>query len=76
MWIKLPALYDQFKQMIVTDLSPEQIFSLFCLLKEVPKEEIVMEQVKPEWTSPGRSDSLLWDKAKVIVALKQLGLLP
>jgi len=75
-WIKLPTLYDQFKQMIVTDLSPQQIFSLFCLLKEVPKEEIAMEQVEPEWTSPGPSDSLLWDKAKVTSALKQLELLP
>ncbi len=75
-WIKLPTLYDQFKKMIVTDLSPQQIFSLFCLLKEVPREEIVMKQVEPEWTSPGPSDSLLWDKDKVAAALKQLDLLP
>jgi anionic cell wall polymer biosynthesis LytR-Cps2A-Psr (LCP) family protein len=75
-WMKLPVLYDRFKKMIVTDLSPQQIFSFFCLLQEVPREEIVMKQVEPEWTSPGPSDSLLWDKDKITTALKQLDLLP
>jgi LCP family protein required for cell wall assembly len=74
-WTELPTLYDHFKNMIVTDLSPQQILSLFCLLKEVPREEIVMERVEPDWTSPGPSDSLLWDKVKVTAALKQLDLL-
>ena len=75
-WEKLPALYNQFKNMIVTDLSPQQILSFFCLIREVAREQIDMEQVKPEWTSPGPSNSLLWDKDKVTVALKQLDLLP
>ena len=75
-WEKLPALYNQFKNMIVTDLSPQQILSFFCLIREVAREQIDMEQVKPEWTSPGPSNSLLWDKDKVTMALKQLDLLP
>lgn len=75
-WTNLPTQYDKFKKMIATDFSPQQIVSLFCLLKEVPKEEINMGQVEPEWTSPGPSDSLLWDKEKVDSALKELELLP
>jgi LCP family protein required for cell wall assembly len=76
MWGKLPALIDQFKKMFVTDLSPQQISNLFCLLQGIPSEEIIMEQIKPEWTSPGPSDSLLWDKDKIITAFKQLELIP
>lgn len=75
-WTSLPTLYDQYKYVIATDVSPEQILSLFCLLKEVLREEIVMNQVDPAWTAPGPSDSLLWDKGQVIPALKQLDLLP
>jgi LCP family protein required for cell wall assembly len=75
-WTNLPTLYDQFKNMISTDLSPQQIVSFFCLIKQVSKEEIIMGQVKPEWTSPGPSDSLLWDKDKVFSVLEELNLLP
>jgi LCP family protein required for cell wall assembly len=76
-WVKLPSLYDLFaEKMIVTDLSYQQIFSLFCLVREVPTNEIVMQKVEPAWTAPGPSGSLLWDKGKVISALKQLNLLP
>jgi hypothetical protein len=44
----LPALYNRFNKMFVTDLSPQQVFSLFCLLRDVPRAEIIMEQVQPE----------------------------
>jgi polyisoprenyl-teichoic acid--peptidoglycan teichoic acid transferase len=74
-WSKLPTFYNQFKKMFVTDLSPQQIYSVFCLLHQVPREEIIMAQVEPEWTSPGPSNSLLWNKNKIIIALRQLQLL-
>ena len=76
-WVRLPSLYNMFaEKMIVTDLTPQQIFSLFCLLQAVPSEEIAMKGVESGWTSPGPSNSLLWDKDKVTAALKQLDLLP
>ncbi len=76
-WVKLPTLYDLFaKKMIVTDLSYQQIFSLFCLVRDIPTDEIVMQKVEPAWTAPGPEGSLLWDKGKVNAALLQLGLLP
>ena len=76
-WGKIPELYSQFSETIVTDLSPEQINHLSCLLKEVPSDAIVQDQVKQEWTSAGpQKGSLLWDKTAVINQLKGLGLLP
>jgi LCP family protein required for cell wall assembly len=74
--IKMPALYNKFNKMFVTDLNSQQVFSLLCLLQEVPKEAIVMEQVKREWTSFGPSYSLFWNKEKIFSALRQLNLLP
>jgi LCP family protein required for cell wall assembly len=76
-WGKIPQLYTQFSETFVTDLSPEQINHLACLLKEVPSGAIVQEQVKQEWTSAGpQAGSLLWDKTAVLNQLKELGLIP
>jgi hypothetical protein len=76
-WGKIPELYTQFNETLVTDLSPEQINHLACLLKQVPSEAVVQEQVKQEWTSAGpQAGSLLWDKTAVLNQLKALGLIP
>jgi LCP family protein required for cell wall assembly len=76
-WGKIPQLYTQFSETITTDLSPEQINHLSCLLQEVPQEAIVQDQVRQEWTSPGpQPRSLLWDKTSVLNRLKELGLIP
>lgn len=37
---KLPDLYQEFQDAFVTDLSPEQINALVCMLKEVPANEV------------------------------------
>jgi LCP family protein required for cell wall assembly len=72
---RIPDLYAQFRSVIATDLSLEQINNLTCLLKEVPSSSIIQESVRPEWTSPGPLGSLLWDKNSVITRLKELGLI-
>jgi hypothetical protein len=70
-------MYAQFSEVIGTDLSPEQINHLACLLREVPKEAIIQSGVRQEWTSPGsQPGSLLWDKTSVFNQMKELGLLP
>ena len=74
-WLKIPQLYEQIKGAMVTDLSPEQIVNLACLMKITPKESIIQDEVKPEWTSPGPQGSLLWDSDKVSARLKELGLI-
>lgn len=76
-WARIPQLYVQFNGVIATDLSPEQINHLACLLKEVPPEAILQDGVRQEWTSPGpQPGSLLWNKTTVINRLKELGLIP
>lgn len=76
-WGKIPELYAQFNEVITTDLSPEQINHLSCLLKEVPPDAILQDQVRQEWTSPGpQPGSLLWDKTNVLNRLKELDLIP
>lgn len=75
-WAKIPQLYTQFSQVIATDLSLEQINHLTCLLKEVPREAIIQEEVRQEWTSPGPQGSLVWDKNNVMNQLMGLGLIP
>ncbi len=76
-WDRIPQLYAQFNQVIATDLSPEQINHLACLLKEVPNDAILQDSVRPEWTSPGPQEaSYLWDKTSVLDRLKELELIP
>jgi anionic cell wall polymer biosynthesis LytR-Cps2A-Psr (LCP) family protein len=74
-WVKIPQLYEQFKDVIVTDLSPQQIINLGCLMKSTPKESILQDEVKSEWTTAGPQGSLLWDSTKVSARLKELGLI-
>jgi LCP family protein required for cell wall assembly len=75
-WAKIPQLFTQFNQVIYTDLSPEQINHLACLLKETPKEAVIQDGVQQAWTSPGPQGSLLWDNTSVMNRLKTLGLIP
>lgn len=75
-WVKIPQLYAQYSQVIATDLSPEQINHLACLLNEVPQEAIIQEGVPQAWTTPGPGASYVWDKNKVMDQLRGLGLIP
>lgn len=42
---KIPELYAHFEQLIVTDLSPEEIAQLSCMLKEVSPEAITVYEM-------------------------------
>jgi LCP family protein required for cell wall assembly len=75
-WAQIPQLYTQFKQVVATDLSLEQINHLACLLKEAPTEAVIQDGVRQEWTMPGPHGSLLWERANVLNQLSQLGLIP
>jgi LCP family protein required for cell wall assembly len=76
-WGKIPQLYTQFSETIATDLSPEQINHLSCLLQEVPQDAIIQDQVRLEWTSAGpQPGSFLWEKTMILNRLKELGLIP
>jgi LCP family protein required for cell wall assembly len=75
-WVKIPELFTQFRDAVITDFSPEQVNHLACLLKEVREDAIIQEGVKAEWTMPGPEDSLLWDKPSVLNRLRELGMIP
>jgi LCP family protein required for cell wall assembly len=74
-WSRLPQLYAQFSASIVTDLSPEQINHVSCLLNELPGGAIVQDGVRSTWTSPGPGGSLLWDSTSVLNHMRSLGLI-
>jgi len=75
-WVKIPQLYLQYDDLMATDLSPEQINHMACLLNEVPAEAIVQEGVSQALTSPGPRGSFVWDKNAVMLQLQALGLIP
>lgn len=73
---KLPDLYAQFKSVIATDLSLEQLNHLACLFKNAPSASVIQDYVRPEWTSPGPQGSLYWNSNNVLARLKELNLVP
>jgi len=42
---KVPDLYKQFDNAIVTDLSPKQIVDLACMAKEVPQSQVAFHEI-------------------------------
>ena len=77
LWVMIPGLYSQFHEVITTDLSPEQINHLACLMKALPAEGVAQDGLREEWTSAGPEEgSLLWDKLDVTNQMKELGLIP
>ena len=73
---KIPDLYTQFKSVIATDLSLEQINHLACLFKDVPAGSITLDGVSQNWTSAGPQGSLSWNKSLILKRLKELGMIP
>lgn len=75
-WINLPQLFVKFQNAVLTDFSPEQVNHLICLLREVPREAIVQDGIRAEWTNPGPEGSLLWDRERLVGRLRELNLIP
>jgi len=75
-WLKIPELYLQFRDAVLTDFSPEQVTHLNCLLQEVPPEAIIQDGVLEEWTSAGPEGSLLWNRTNVLNRLRELEMIP
>lgn len=73
-WAKIPQLYAQYADLVATDLSPEQINHISCLLNELPAEAIIQDGVNQSVTSAGPRGSYLWDKNAVLLQLQALGL--
>jgi len=51
---KIPSLIKKFKQYNISDLTPDLIVSLVCMLSEVPTDQIDFLEITPEMiTGPG-----------------------
>jgi LCP family protein required for cell wall assembly len=73
---KLPDLFTQLADAIVTDLSPENVTDLTCVMKSLPKDKIVQEKIPPEMVSTGPSGSMKPDMTKIQELLKTLEMVP
>lgn len=63
---KLPGLNSQFQQDYVTDLSPAQITSLFCLIEKVTVAKMKTNDVTPQmFTLGGPDNSFIPDVEKI-----------
>lgn len=64
--VKIPSLIEKFKQNYVTDLTPDLIASLVCMLSEVPTDQIDFLEITPDMiTGPGPDTSMIPDVVKV-----------
>lgn len=73
---RLPDLSTQLANTVVTDLSPEQIASLICMVQQVPSNQIVQDKVRKEMVVTGAKGVMLPDLNAIRNLLKQLALLP
>lgn len=69
---KLPDLYKQFDQAIVTDLSPKQIEALACMAKGDPQVKIEIHEISVEHglVTAGTHGELIPDTDNIKAALK------
>lgn len=70
--VKVPSLIEKFKQYYVSDLTPDLIASLVCMLSEVPTDRIDYLSITPEMMiGPGPDISMIPDVVKVIKFLQE-----
>jgi hypothetical protein len=51
---KIPQIIASFNNSVLTDLSPEQISQLVCLLPQVKRENLIFTSLPEEILKPGR----------------------
>jgi LCP family protein required for cell wall assembly len=51
---KVPQIIGAFQDAVLTDLTPEQLSQLACLLPNVPRENLIFTSLPAEILSPGR----------------------
>lgn len=67
---KIPDLYKQFDQAVVTDLSPKQIADLACMAREVPQKDIEFHEIVGGLVTEQADFLLMPDVEKIKEALK------
>jgi LCP family protein required for cell wall assembly len=73
---KIPGFFTELADSIVTDLSAENITDFTCVLKSLPADHILHEQVSPDMLTQGpEAGSQLPDVEKIKELLKSLNML-
>jgi len=67
---KVPELFAQFESVITTDLSPEQLVDLSCMVDEVPKESILLLEISSEMVEVDDEGVMHPDFEKIIEFLQ------
>jgi polyisoprenyl-teichoic acid--peptidoglycan teichoic acid transferase len=57
--LEIPKLYENINDIVFTSLSVEQLNSLNCMLKEVPKEDILTYEIGPDERVTGPDGKLI-----------------
>ncbi|MBE9478541.1 MAG: hypothetical protein IMY80_01135 [Chloroflexi bacterium] len=74
---RIPELFPEYRELVVTDLSLQDLIDLGCMLELVSPEEIRFQVVGPEVTQPGSEGALLPDvdaiNALITVTFGDLG---
>ena len=52
-WPEVPGIIEQFDELVTTDLSPEQIVDLTCMIDEVSQENITLLEIGHEMVQGG-----------------------
>lgn len=61
----MPKLVQQFSDSYVTDMSPELVTSLICMVKQVTKDKVNFISIGPDMVSSGTNDTMLPDTQKI-----------
>jgi LCP family protein required for cell wall assembly len=67
---KVPELFAQFENVITTDLSPEQLVDLSCMVDEVPQENILLLEIGSEMVEIDDEGVMYPDFEKIIEFLQ------
>lgn len=68
---RIPELFSRYSELVVTDLSLEDLVALGCLLEGVPPEQIPFEVAGPAVTQPGPDRMLLPDVEAIRTLIRE-----
>lgn len=69
---EIPTILSQFPDIVTTDLSPQQIISLGCMIQSVPPERIGFFEITPDMVTLTADDLMLPDVDKITTFMEDL----
>jgi LCP family protein required for cell wall assembly len=69
---EIPTIFSQFSDIVTTDLSPQQIISLGCMIQNIPPERIGFFEITPDMVSVTSDNHMLPDVERITTLLDDL----